>query len=507
MNLTDRIKIGWAAFKQMGSINLPVGGRSSDETVQGMISSYLSSFSSVSPVIDFQMLKTLKHFWLYNPDFSQYVQNIVNLGNPGHSLSVDARTDAAAESAVNRLNESASRIYTIGCGVDGLIDQYLTSVAWSGAISSEDVVNLAAGRVEKVVLVPVEKIRFKYDKDRDTYDAYQQSNNLSRPNAMGLIALNPETYKYLALSTVENSPYAKPPATAAVEPILTGQEPIMQNLRYIAQKYGVMGMVAVSVTAPRRNPGETESEYQTRATAYLASVNTALDGNLNKGLAVTFKDQEVKHTSVTSGADGVYDINRMSEEQVFSGMAAQPGFHGRTDSTTETFADVVYYLLTAQTAKMQRIVKRRQEQTYRLDLRLGGLEVDGVSMSFDKAHSRNAKAEAETDEIVLRTVLIKVKNGVITPDAGAQELGYDSWADVEMVTGESDMPPKSLSAGFAHDTTQRGRKTLRLSFDKQKQRYVYQPERIELWSGSEASEGADNVFSLIKKKAQLRASN
>lgn len=504
MNLSDRIKIAWAALKGEGSIQLPPSGRSSDESLPGMMSSFTSMFGSVSPVVNFQMLETLKYFWLYNPDFSQYVQNIVNLGNPGHSISVDAANDSRAEAAVNRLNESASRIYTIGCGVDGLIDQYLTSVAWSGAISSEDVVNLAGRRIEKVVLVPVEQIRFKYNKDRDTYEPYQKANSIaSMSRADGLRPLNQETYKYLALSTVENSPYAKPPATAAVEPILTGQEPIMKNIRYIAQKYGVMGLVAVSVAPPRRNPQESESEYQSRASAYLSNIKTALDGNLSTGLAVTYRDQEVKHTSVTSGSDGVYDINRMSEEQVFSGMGAMPGFHGRTDSTTETFADVVYYLLTAQTAKMQRIVKRRQEMTYRLDLRLAGLDVDGVSLAFNKAHSRNAKAEAETDEITVRTVISKVEKGLIAPDEGAQELGYESWFDVEAMAGEPAVSAK-LAALLEDRGTNKRAKTLRLSFDKQQQRYIYRPETIELVSDETQPERIGSVVPFtVKKKANL----
>jgi hypothetical protein len=136
------------------------------------------SFGSISPVINFEMLKVLKCFSLYNPDFTQYIANVVNLGNPGHQLAVDAKSDAIAEAAVNRLNEASARIYRQGVGVDGLINQYLTSLTWSGAISSEDVVNFAAGRVEKVVIVPVEQIRFRYNKDTDNYDPYQRAVNL-----------------------------------------------------------------------------------------------------------------------------------------------------------------------------------------------------------------------------------------------------------------------------------------------------------------------------------------
>ena len=471
------------------------------------MSAYTSMFGSISPVINFELLKTLKCLWLYNPDVSQYVANIVNLGNPGHRLAVDARTDAIAEKAVTRLNESAGRLYRHGVGVDGLLNQYLTSIAWSGAISSEDVVNLAGGRVEKVVLVPVEQIRFRYNTELDIYEPFQQSTNFSgragrdgRERSFGLVRLNPETYRYLALQTVENSPYAKPPATAAVEAIVEGQRPLMENIRYMAQKIGLMGLVSASVIQPPKKAGEVDSEYQTRATEYLKRVKAALDGNFNKGLLVTFRDQKIEHTPVTTGAQGVYDVNRMSEEQVFSGLAAMPGFHGRTDATTETFADVVYYLLTAQVANMQRVTTRRQERTYMLDLRLGGIDVDSVHVKFDKAHSRNAKGEAETEEIRQRVVFDKIRNGLITPNEGAQELGYETWADVELLTGGN------LNQDPVPDKTKQTRKTLRLAFDKRSQKYTYQPDRLTVnsgqWTVDSERDEPSNVAPFIKKKAQ-----
>lgn len=505
MNVFERAKIAWRTFRGLGGgIDLPGAGRSSEESLGGALSAYAGAFASVSPVIDFELLKTLKSLWLYNPDVSQYVANIVNLGNPGHQLSVDARTDAAAERAVSRLNESAARIYTHGVGVDGLLNQYLTSVAWSGAVSSEDVVNVAAGRVEKVVLVPVEQIRFRYDADLDAYEPYQQLATFARrkdlKSAFGLIKLNTETYKYYAVQTVENSPYAKPPATAAVEAILNGQVPIMENLRFMAQKVGLMGLVAASVVPPSRKSNETDAEYNVRATAYLKRVRDALS-DFSHGLLVTFRDQKIEHTPVTTGATGVYDLNRISEEQIFSGLHAMPAFHGRTDSTTETFADVVYHLLTAQVANIQRIVRRRQERTYMLDLRLGGIDVDAVSVTFNRSHSRNALAEAQTEEVRQRTVFEKVRNGLILPDEAAQELGYEAWADVEPLTGGTRPAETPID-----NAEQRLTRKLRLSFDKRSQRYVHQPERLVIASGAAGTIGG-NVLPLKKKMPRLAASN
>ncbi len=500
MGFTDRLKIALAAFRGEAGLNLPDGGRSSEETFGNMLSSFLAPFGTISPVINFEMLRAMKMLWIYNPDFSQYVANIVNLGNPGHKITIEARSDAMVAAAMDRINETSVRIYPGSCGVDGLLNQYLTSVAWSGAVSSEDIVNLAARRVEKVVLVPVEQIRFKYNRDLDVYDAYQKTPHLVRTsnsgNAIGLNPLNPETYKYFALQTVENSPYAKPPATAAVEAIIDGQKPIMENIRYIAQKFGLMGMVTASLVPPPKKPGEAEGEYQTRATKYQMDVARVLEGNFKKGLLVTFRDQKIEHTNVAEGGGDVYQLNRMSEEQIFSGMGAMPGFHGRTDSTTETFADVVYYLLTAQTGGMQRIVQRRQEQTYRLDLRLGGIDVDAIHLSFNKAHSRNALAEAQTDQIHLANTLSKVESGIISPDHGAQELGYDNWFDVEMLVGKSVVPTKSLGQSFARN----GGPVINLAYDRERHKYSYQPERLGSFTTDDAA--ADTVVPFIKKKAQ-----
>ena len=91
--------------------DLPSSGRSSVEPLSNRIIGSLETFGSVSPLIDFRMLACLKQLWLFNPDLSQYVTNIVNLGNTGHQITVDAMNDQRAEAALSRINEAASRIY------------------------------------------------------------------------------------------------------------------------------------------------------------------------------------------------------------------------------------------------------------------------------------------------------------------------------------------------------------------------------------------------------------
>jgi len=508
MKFLERIKLAMAAFAANGGgVGLPPSGRSSVETTGfgGMMAAYLTGFAAVSPVIDWDILKTLKNFAIFNPDISQGIENIIDLGNTGHQLSVDAANASVAETAVNRLNETAARIYPNAAGVDGLINQMFWSVGWSGAIATEDVVDLNARRVDRVVMVPVEMIRFFYNKETDRYDAYQRApgaflNQNVAGQKLGMVQLNPETFKYYALSTIENSPYAKPPATAAVEAILQGQIPIMENIRWMAQKVGLMGFVDYMANKPTQRPGESPDEYSARCTQFIKDLSTKLgDGALNRGLLVHLNDAKVDHTPVTTGASGVDQVNQISEQQVLSGVGQPPVFFGRTDSSTETFADVVYKILLGKVGNITRLPKRRMEQTYRLDLMLAGINVNGVTMTFNKAYSRDALADANAAAAIQATAIERVRTGLITPDEGAQELGYESWFDPTLIAGG--LTFTAVTRQSARPTTH----TINLSFNKDRQRYVYRPEVIELASEDGDSLPGTTVVPFIKKKKRLTA--
>ena len=175
-----------------------------------------------------------------------------------------------------------------------------------------------------------------------------------------------------------------------------------------------------------------------------------------------------------------------------SGLGMQPAFFGRTDSTTETYADVVYRLLLALVSNIQRLAKRRQEATYRLDLRTRRLAIDGVSLQFNKAYARDPLKEAQAEEAHVRTVILKAEKGIISPDDAARELGYESAFDAELLS-QAPQFASSLRAlnGPGHSTT-----PLKFRFDVQAQRYRYEPARLELAHDSEGK-----VLPLAKKKA------
>jgi hypothetical protein len=174
----------------------------------------------------------------------------------------------------------------------------------------------------------------------------------------------------------------------------------------------------------------------------------------------------------------------MVEEQVFSGMGSMAFAHGRNYTSTETFADVVYHLLVSQSESVQRLAKRRQEQTYRLDLALAGIEAD-VSIEFNRIKSRNDLQAAQAKQAEQEMVLERGRAGIISPDQCANELGYESAFDPGLLN-----PVSSGVAGTG--LRAKGPEfSATFRFDRQSQRYRFASSRIEI--ASAADEAGDEV--------------
>ena len=468
------------SFRRVDGIELPDLGRSSIESIPGQFNA--GGFGSVIAPFDLDILRRLKDLWLTNPDLSQHARNVKSLGNNGHTITIDAASDSIAEAALNRVNESAARLYPNGAGVDGLINQYFDQVSIFGAISSEDVVDFAAKRVSQVVLVPVEQIRFRYIDG--VYLPHQRPLNLmgiesafKNKSALGLIPLNTETYKYYALQTVQNSPYALPPAITAVNILEGPQADVFSSLAYIVNKFGIAGLVSVNVKPPTRKTPETEQEFTARAQKYLTSVRKTLEGSFNKGLLVTYNDQKIDHSNITSDARGAAEIIQFIEELGFSGMGSMPFMHGRNYTTTETFADVVFNVIIAQEEGIQRLAKRRMESTYRLDLALAGIQVDAIAMAFNQPKTRDSWRTVQAQQLEQEMALERAKFGITSPDECAQELGYEGAFDAELISGFKPAVAANSGAGLR---AKRAGFSAAYRFDRESQRYRFVPQRIEL---------------------------
>ncbi len=439
----------WFRKKPQAVVGLQPGRRSREED-------FFRLFDTVDPKIPVFVLDALEWLAHTNPDLRNAVSNIVHLGNTGHELEIEADSDRVIEQAETRLSALAVRIWP-HAGADGLVNRMLKDLAIYGAVSAEAVLAVDLSGVLRVVGVPHRTIRFRYNKEEDRYEPHQEA-------GLGeTIPLNPETYFYIPLETVGNSPYGVPPMLAAIQPVLD-QLYMRENLRYLVKKVGILGLVHAVLQAPPPRPGESEEQYQARLSSYLNQQTAALQEHYRDGLLVSFQDVDIRHFSVTGNASGVERIWQMNEEQIASGMDMDPAMLGRTYSTTETYAFVVYTKMVKKLENFQRVVRRALEAVYRLDLRLGGIPVRDVDVKFRPSAKMRPKEDAEIALLEAQRAVLLVQAGLADPAELRPEVGLESLT--------------RLPAGR------------RVRFSWRGDRYVHAPEVIRLEGGASEDEEA-----------------
>jgi hypothetical protein len=194
-------------------------------TLRSLMSLANSALDIVNPKYPFRFHEILEKLCIANPDFSQALRNIVDLGNTGHEITIAAEDESSIDAATDRLNKLAAAINT-----DKLVNDLLRQLAVNGALSTEWVPESDLSGINKVVLVPVNSIRFKYDKEEDAYKPNQYIKSTGK-----YIELNETTYFYSAIETSDNSPYGIPPFLAAIGSVII-QMFMMDNLKFIIKK-------------------------------------------------------------------------------------------------------------------------------------------------------------------------------------------------------------------------------------------------------------------------------
>lgn len=441
--------------------SLPVGRVSTDSvSFSDLIKEFSLETNSMSAAFPLEYLEAIQNLSLINPDIAQMIDNIVQLGNSGHQIIIETKNERTKELALEEINSFNSNVFYRYGGIDGFINSTLAQIARAGAISIEWVVDKSLNGLEKVVFVPIKQIRFIYKKDFQDYFAFQKTNNLNL-GENGLIELNPLTHQYCALQTLDNSPYAIPPILAALESVMIQRE-IIKNLKFISKKMGLLGFVNFLVKAPRQAPGEKTEEYIARCQTFLDDQAARLKDNYRDGIAVGFMDSfSVEHHAITGGVQGAKDLFEMNEQQVFSGLKADPAMHGRTYSTTETYAGVVYEKMMSVLANYQRIVKTVLEYGYKLHLNLLGLDYQNLWVEFEPAKSLSSERDERVYGNKLDNLIKLYDQGIIDQNQLASEAGYETPAESE---------PRKNEFVFFKDQKASENKLV-LQFNKQSGRY------------------------------------
>lgn len=392
----------------------------------------------VKPTVDFSVITALTEICLVTPDISQAVRNVKNTANTHYLLDFEFESELSPEkkSELHRKMQAELRSFKSSMYKPGnsriFIDDCVSTAARTGAICVEWVPNRDLSGISHAVLVPTHTIRW-YRTARGEW-VLKQLVPFTMQNAKqykSLVTLNQLTTVYRALSTVDGNIYGTSEYISIFVPLET-QRNLMDGIRNYSKKINPLGFTTIRFKKPSREKNETAAEYTRRLIDLLDTNFDLYKNGLENGLAVGYMDEfEVDHTETTEGGKNVAAVNQLNEEQMFSSLGQDPALGGRTYSTTETYAGVVYDKFLNGVSSVQSIVADVLSRGFTLHLQMKGYPIKNAFVTFTKAKSLTNKTDAEADFMAQKVNHELYSDGIITQEQYAGNMGYDEPAEPE----------------------------------------------------------------------------
>lgn len=420
MGLRDWIKRVFGK-EEITRKDIPIN-RESIEPVKPFLPKALDvKYRFINPKYPREWIGIIEKAVIANPILSQTHNLFIALANTGHKVIIRGRQKEEAQKEIKTL---ASILNT-----DHLINELISQIAIGGAISAEIVVKKDLSGIEKVVRVPVSTVYFVYNEGLDEFEPYQWVGNEDP------IKLNPKTYKYIPLLTMDGSPYGIPPFLAALSSVETMEE-FLAELKGLSRKVGLLGFLDVKFPPLQKAPNETEKEYQDRLRQFLENIAPDIENNMTKGIFLHYEGTEVEFKEITPNANGIKELIELNERWIIEGAKSQPSLLGFSTGYTETWSTVALHVFLSQLENIQMIVKRFLEYTYKLHLVLKGYDIDDVDVEFEPVPDFNPDKTAEARLKKAQYVVTLLQAGVISIEEAREYLGYDP-SKTPPIQGES----------------------------------------------------------------------
>lgn len=433
----DMVKQKSLIKEPIDTSSLPTkGGRQSIPEGVTTLGAMLQEMGVLTPGFNIQILGILEKLAMYNPEVSNAVNNIVQLGNTAQPFpSVifdDDVTPEVRKKALMRLKRKSKSWYSFSGGLMSLVSDLLTQAAIAGCISAESVPEDALDGVKKIVLVSPKNIRFKYDVSNDKYNHYQASNGIGG-GVEGLILLNGVTYSYIAVQRMGEKPYAIPPFLAALDNVYIGAD-MAKDVKNIIKRLGAAGFLEVLLKAPKIDQSEIgkAGAYEARTQKILEKAIPEVAEGMANGFVAGFKDEhEFKLHSTATNLQGAGTLVTANDYKIMRGLKQDPLMFGENVSTTETLARVILAKMTTQIKTYQHIVSTFLEKVFLMDLQLAGYPINHIDVEFEPPMVSDKLKDAQAFEKELMNLKLLYAQGIINQDQFASEAGYETAAEEE----------------------------------------------------------------------------
>jgi hypothetical protein len=187
----------------------------------------------------------------------------------------------------------------------------------------------------------------------------------------------------------------------------------------------------IKIKQPQQYEWEDPEDYRSRIGSYFTETISQFSDIGPDDNVYSWDDVEIGTVSAGYGPAGfVWRTNRaVVDEEIIGGFHLYPWIFGRSLSTTKNWVRSQFDILMSQVASLQKEAKRFSEWIANTHLALSGLSEVTAHRSMIMPRDPAIKEIAVAQHYHIRNVDSKVRKGVISPDAGARELGYDKAFD------------------------------------------------------------------------------
>jgi hypothetical protein len=352
-----------------------------------------------------------------------------------NSIQFVSGTSAQRDSAKDIITELNSRInvfeFMKSGGLPFLAEQFFQGIFKYGRFSGKLIVDPKKIEIQDFLVLDPFNIKFSRG-DRKAFYKLENSDQYFQAN--------PNTFFYYGLNMDWDNPYGWAMIESSYTLMKIADE-MLDDMKNSSSNAGIPRL-HIKIAQPKQMENEDGENYVERASSYF-------DAYIKQFSEIGNDDNFYSWDDVTIGVVGgnsqfgyTWKTNRnVLDEEIIAGFHLFPWVVGKSAATTKNWVQSQFDMLMSQTKSIQLVGRSLTEWIANTELKLKGLgDVRAVHV-FDAPRDPARKDIAEAIQTEISNALTKAKEGIISPDDAARELGYDKAHDptiIENATKKTD---------------------------------------------------------------------
>lgn len=389
-----------------------------------------------------EILEYVEYLSYWNADYSTAVDNVRNLAGTKFTIHVNGVNKRNVAATLVALRDKASMIGPRhGGGLANIADGLIVQAATYGAMAGEWILSPDLRDVVDFILINPRDIRFFWDKAEKRYVPYQKVSMFAAQEAKkrgqqvigNHVRLNEMTFTYAAFHNSYGGPYGVPPFLAALDSIYL-QRDMLKNIKSIVRKLGLLGIIDLSIVSLEQQVNESDSNYQSRVTAYLESYVPIVEQMVNDGALIHYDDLQAQTFAISrDSSSAASQLFRANQELLETGLKNFNMSQNRASSTVDTFAGLAFDLMLRSARKYQDGVASIIAHGLRLfNLLQAVTGVDRVHVQFQQQRPINRLYDAMAEAAEIKNANTLWINGLIDQEEAGERCGIEHAPVVEM---------------------------------------------------------------------------